>query len=68
MEIFSGYGCTILEREGRYFVQYDSGGSASWLLENGISEEECARAQLSERDAYEVILEAERRSRPWRVV
>ena len=63
MKIFSDYGCEIYERDGRFFIQYDSGESAgSSLLENEISIEEMEKAKLSETDAYEVILTAEKRS------
>ena len=63
MKIFSDYGCEIHERDGRFFIQYESGASAgSSLLESEISLEEMEKARLSEMDAYEVILAAGRRS------
>lgn len=65
--VFSGFGCTILCRDGRYFIRYDSGGIASWLLENEISTADVEKAMKSEKDAYEVILSAERERKPSRV-
>ena len=63
MKIFSNYGCEIHERDGRFFIQYESGESAgSSLLESEISHEEMEKAKLSETDAYEVILAASRGS------
>jgi len=63
MKIFSDYGCEIYERDGRFFIRYESGEAAgSSLLESEISYEEMEKAKLSEMDAYQVILEAERRS------
>lgn len=65
--VFSGFGCTILCRDGRYFIRYDSGGIASWLLENEIPTTDVEKAMKSEKDAYEVILSAERERKPSRV-
>ena len=65
--IFSDFGCTILRRDGRYFIRYDSGEIASWLLENEISAANAEKAKKSEEDAYEVILSAEREREPRRV-
>lgn len=59
-EIFSGFGCSIVQREKRYFVRYDSGGSASWDMEAEISVADVQKVQKSERDAHEVILAVER--------
>ncbi len=61
-KIFEDFGCYILSRDGRYYICYDSGESAgSRILENQISFDEMTKAQLSERDAYEVILIAQNR-------
>ena len=60
--IFEGFGCTIIERDGKFFVRYDSGeSSGSRTVENRITSDECTKAMKSERDAYEVILTADRR-------
>ena len=62
--IFEGFGCYILERDGKYFICYESGESVgSSLRENQITPEEMKKAQISENDAYEVILAAQNRDR-----
>lgn len=61
-KIFEDFGCQIFSRDGIYFICYDSGESAgSRILENQISYKEMKKAQLSENDAYEVILAAQNR-------
>lgn len=65
--VFSDFGCTILRRNDRYFIRYDSGGIVSWLLENEITSDDVKKARLSEKDAYEVILKAEKIREPMRV-
>ena len=68
MKLFSGYGCTILKRSGRYYIQYDSGkSSAASLMENEITTNEVEKAKQSEQDAYEVILAAENRASPTKI-
>ncbi|MBD3586429.1 hypothetical protein HHX48_11830 [Salinimonas sp. HHU 13199] len=60
MKIFSNYGCEILEREGRFFIRFDSGQSAgASSIEKEISHEQMQKAKVSEQDAYEVILRLE---------
>ena len=56
-KIFSGYGIEIFINGGKYFLRYDSGEIVSKLIEIEISEEDAKRAQLSENDAYWVIIE-----------
>jgi hypothetical protein len=65
--VFSDFGCTIVRRDDRYFIRYDSGGIVSWLLENEINAEDVEKARKSEKDAYEVILTAQRNKEPRRV-
>lgn len=61
MVIFENYGCRILLKNERYFIQYDSGeSSGSRLIENEISYEQALVAMKSEMDAYRIILAAER--------
>jgi hypothetical protein len=68
MELFSGYGCTVIERNERFYIQYDSGeSSGASLVENEITAEEIEKAKKSEQDAYEVILAAEHRGSPRKV-
>ena len=54
--IFSGFGIDIIERDEGLFVRYDSGTIVSQLRELPISKGEAAKAQISEKDAYDVIL------------
>jgi hypothetical protein len=61
------FGCKLIERDSKYFIQYDNGQSASWLVENEITVEEAKKATLSENDTYEVIIAAQNRTAPKRV-
>jgi hypothetical protein len=65
--ISEAFGCKIIGRNGKLFIQYDNGQSASWIVENEISQEEAQKAILSEQDAYEVIIKAEKRGDTKRV-
>ena len=67
-EIFSGFGCSIVRREERYFIIYDIGGSVSWDMEAEISVAEVEKVQKSARDAYEVLLAIERSGRGKRMM
>ena len=58
--IFKGFGCEIVERSGKKYVRYDSGGSASRMEESEITNSEIEKFQLSEKDAYEVLLQAQK--------
>jgi hypothetical protein len=62
--VFSGFGVEIVKRDGRYFARYDDGDIVAHLREDEISEEEVAKAQKSERDAYEVLLACQLRAAP----
>ena len=55
--VFSDYGIEIFKGDGKYFLRYDSGEIVSKLMEIEISEEDAIRAQLSEKDAYWVIID-----------
>ena len=59
--IFSGFGIEIYKKEGKYFVRYDSGELVSRLIEKEITEDEVIKAQISEKDAYEMLLARKRR-------
>ena len=61
--IFSDYGCEITQKNANtFFISYDSGESAgSHLMTHQISIDEAKKAMQSEIDAYEVILECQRR-------
>lgn len=60
--IFSNYGVEIIKREGRFLIRYDAGEIVVEVREDEITEEEAAKAQKSEEDAYEVLLACQRRS------
>lgn len=62
------FGYKIVERDSRLFIQYDNGQAASWIVENEITIEEAKKAMESSEDAYDVILTAENRSKPTRVL
>lgn len=65
--ISEGFGCKIVERDNKLFIQYDNGQSASWIVENEITPKEAKKAMLSEQDAYEIIITAEKRGDTKRV-
>ena len=68
VKLFSEYGCTVLRRGEKYYIQYDSGEAAgSSLMENEITFSEVERARKSEQEAYEVIMDATKRSIPIKV-
>lgn len=60
--VFSDFGVEIIERDGRFFVRYDSGEIAAQFREDEISRDEAVKAQRSEEDAYEVLLGCQQRS------
>ena len=60
--IFSGFGIEIFKRDRRYFIRYDAGEIVVQLREDEITEEEAAKAQKSEENAYEVLLACQQRS------
>jgi len=62
------YGCKIIERDSKIYIQYDNGQVASWIVENEITIEESKSALESGECAYAVILAAEKRSKPTRVL
>lgn len=64
--IFSGFGIDIIRRDGRLFVQFDAGGMSIDEREVEITEAEAAKAQLSEKDAYQLLLSFEQQERPYR--
>jgi hypothetical protein len=53
---FAGFGIEIINRSERYYLRYDAGELVVKMVEIEITEDEAGRAQLSEKDAYEVIL------------
>ena len=64
-KVFEGFGCEIIDQNGELYICYDSGQSAGGkLLENKITSLEAEKAMKSEKDAYEVILKAQKRKLP----
>ena len=59
--IFTGYGVDVIFEEGEYYIQYDAGTIAMINKKAKITSEEALKAQLSEKDAYEVIIAAQNR-------
>lgn len=60
-EIFNGFGGQVIRRKRRYFVRFDSGGSASKMIEVEITKGESKKFQISEQVAYDVLLNAQQR-------
>ena len=60
---FNDYGIELSVRDGRYFIRYDAGEIVDKIEEIEVSEEDARRAQISENDAYNVILKYQNRSR-----
>lgn len=56
-KIFEEYGVEILTEKRKYYVKYDTGEIVEQFDTIEISESDAMRAQLSEKDAYDVILE-----------
>lgn len=61
--IFQNFGAEILQRGEQYFIRYDAGEVVVQMKELPINESDVRRAQLSAKDAYEVILSAEQSNR-----
>jgi hypothetical protein len=60
--IFCDFGIEIIKRNSHFFVRYDSGTAVARICEDEITEVEAMKAQLSEQDAYEVLLRCEKRA------
>ena len=54
--VFSDFGIDIVKRFEKFYLRYDAGELVVKMAEIEISKEECTKAQISEQDAYEVIL------------
>lgn len=59
--VSEGFGCKIIERDSKFYIQYDSGQAASCLVESEITVEEAKKAMISSQDAYQVIIDAQER-------
>jgi hypothetical protein len=53
--IFDGH-VLILKRDGKYFIRYEAGGSAGYLEDLEVTEEEAQRAQKSWDEAYDIVV------------
>lgn len=56
-KIFEDYGIIIRENDKKYYIQYDAGEFVDAVDTVEISKEGSEKAQLSEEDAYNVILQ-----------
>jgi hypothetical protein len=65
--VSEGFGCKIVRRADKLFIQYDNGQTASWIVESEVTIKEAEKAMLSEKDGYEVILKAEKREKHTRI-
>lgn len=55
-KVFNGYGISIVKKDDKLYMLYDSGGLTMRYLIAEITEDESLKAQRSERGAYEVLL------------
>ncbi|CAM7072031.1 MULTISPECIES: hypothetical protein [Enterobacter] len=61
--IFNNYGVILIEREGRFFIKLYSGGIVMKEEEEEVSLDEAKKVQMSEKDAYEVLISIEKRGK-----
>ena len=61
-KIFANNSMTIWRQDGRYYIEYDSGDQLSTVRRDEITAEEAVKAQQSPKDAYAVILAAQKRT------
>lgn len=54
--VFESYGIEVIKRGECLYVRYDAGEVVVRMVEVEVSEAEAAKVQLSEDDAYEVVL------------
>lgn len=59
--IFAGHCIEIFKRNEHFFIRYDAGEIAVQIREEELTAEEVAKAQKSEKDAYEVLLACQMR-------
>jgi hypothetical protein len=60
--VFSCSGIEVFSRAGKLHVRWDAGGIVTQMREAEISAAEADRLRKSERDAYEVLLDVDRRN------
>ena len=61
--IFEGFGITIVEDAGRYFITFDDGELVAHMTTVEVSAEEAVQAQQSEKAAYQVLLRGQQRTK-----
>ncbi|CZY60865.1 hypothetical protein [Enterobacter hormaechei] len=59
--IFNNYGVILIEREGLFFIRFYSGGIVMKEEEEELSIDEAKKVQMSEKDAYEVLIAIEKK-------
>ena len=59
--IFNNYGVILIEREGRFYIRFYSGGIVMKEEEEELSIDEAKKVQMSEKDAYEVLIAIEKK-------
>ena len=59
--IFNNYGVILIEREGRFLIRFYSGGIVMKEEEEELSIDEAKKVQMSEKDAYEVLIAIEKK-------
>ena len=58
-QIFDDYGIVVIKKGEKFFVRYDSGTAVAEIKESEVSPAQAARLQISEQEAYRVLLEIE---------
>ena len=59
--IHTDSGCSVIAKDGKYYVRYDAGGFVVQMREDEISEEEALKCKSSSQGLYEVLLACEAR-------
>jgi len=62
-QIFHNYVIILVERNDGYYIKYYAGELVMKEVQEKISLEEAEKAQLSERDAYEVLILLEKKNK-----
>ena len=61
--LFNGYGIQVVTRNGKYYIRYDGGHLISQTVELEIDQIGADKATRSEKDAYDVIMDAKRKNK-----
>lgn len=57
------FGCQIIEKNNKLFIRFDNGHIAINMVEYLITEEEAKKAMVSEKSAYEVIVNIQNKNK-----